>query len=536
MRKLKSLVVLLLTVALTLTGCSSSEDTSSTGSQASAGGSERTVLNVQTDTDLSTMDHQIATDGTSFVAQSLVFSGLMELDSNNSPVNELAKSYEVSDDGLTYTFHLDEAYWSNGTQVTANDFVFSWNRLTDPETGSEYSFIVSTANIESYEAVDDLTFVVHLSLPCDFFLSLMAFPSFFPLNEEFYKSQGDQYALTPENMIYCGPYVMTSWISGNSYSFEKNENYFRADEFTDTVDEINFKFVQDTQSAILEFESGNLDYVILTGEMVDAYESDDEYYSYLAAYLWYLSINHTVDQYQNANLRKALALAVDRETIASSVLKDGSIAAAGIIPTSFTTGPDGKDYRATTPAVTSFDADKAAEYYAKAKEELGGDVSIELLFEDTEASKNVAEYIQYCWETYLPGVTVTLNSKPKKTRLSLMNEQSYEVALTRWGPDYADPQTYMDLFVSTNLDNNAGRYASEAYDELVLEATTGAAATDSEERWSLFKKAEKVLVEEDNGVIPVYQNGGARLISSSVKSGIDFHSAGVDSFRHVVKE
>jgi oligopeptide transport system substrate-binding protein len=546
MRNLRKPLALILALGM-LAGCGSSSAAAATEAATAAAASTGKTVVIATDTDLSTMDHHIATDGTSFIAQSLVFDGLTELNAAGEAQPDLATSWDVSDDGLTYTFHLADAKWSNGTAVTAADFVYGWQKLVDPAVASEYAFIVDTIHVVNaadcisgakpitdlgVEATDDKTFVVHLSLPCSFLPGLMAFPPFFPLNQAYYESQGDQYSLTPENMIYCGPYVMSSWTAGSGYTFTKNPDYFKADEVK--TDEIDFQFIQDTQSAMLAYQSGTIDVVKLTGEMVDQYKDSEGFTNRLEGYLWYLSLNFTVDKFKNANLRQAMAYAIDRETIAKDVLKNGSIAADGLIPTSFATGPDGNDYRADAPKLTSYDPAKAAEYYAKAKEELGGDVQITLLFEDTEASKAVAEYIQNNLETNCPGLTVTLDSKPKKTRLQLMTDQNYEVALTRWGPDYADPQTYMDLFTTDNTANNSGRYSNADYDAAIEEADNGASAADPAKRWELWQKAEKIIVQDDPGVIPVYQNGGAMMINPKV-TGIEFHSAGVDSYRHLVK-
>ncbi|MFV0550880.1 MAG: peptide ABC transporter substrate-binding protein [Anaerorhabdus sp.] len=541
MKKLKYFTVLALVIAL-VAGCSSKPaDGGATGGTSTEGKSKVVVA---TDTDLSTMDHNIATDGTSFIAQTLVFSGLTELDENNMPIPEMAESWDINEDGTVYTFHLADAKWSNGTPVTANDFVYGWHRLIDQATASEYAFILSTITLKNADAVaagelpldelgvkalDDKTLEVTLDAPCDFLLGLLAFPSFFPLNQEFYEAQGDQYSLSPANMIYNGPYVMTSWTPGNSYSFAKNPEYFKAD--TIDVEEIDFKFIQDTQSAMLEYQSGNLDVVKLSGEMVDAYKDQEGFTNRLQGYLWYLSLNFDVPELANDDLRQAIMYAVDRETIATNVLKDGSVAADGIIPIELSTGPDGKEYRDTAGKITNYDPAKAKEYYDKAKAALGKDVSIELLFEDTEASKAVAEYVQNNLETNCPGMTVTLNSKPKKTRLQMMQNGEYQMALHRWGPDYADPQTYLDLFL-VGASNNYGKYENQKYQDLMLEATQGESARDSQARWNLLVEAEKVLVQEDAGVIPVYQNGGAMMIKPNV-SGVEFHSAGVDSYRHM---
>ena len=518
------------------------------GTEAAATGAPAEVV-VAFDADLSTMDHHIATDGNSFIMQSMCYSGLMSLTANGQPTEELAESVDVSDDGLVYTFHIaPDAKWSNGTDVTANDFVYGWQRLADPDLASEYAFILETIHVVNssevvagekpveelgVKAVDDKTFEVTLSLPCDFLLGLMAFPSFFPLNKEFFESQGDQFALGVDNMIYCGPYNMTDWKQGESYTFTKNPDYFKND--PDAAETVVFKFQQDTQTAVLDYQSGNIDVVKLQGEQVDMYKDDPGFTNRLQGYLWYIPVNMTVDKLQNLNLRKALHYAIDRETIAANVLKDGSIAAEGEIPVELATGPDGKDFRETAGKITEYDPAKAEEFYKAAVEELGGDVTLDLLYEDSEASSAVAVNLQQQLQTNCPGLTVTLNQKPKKTRLELMKTQQYELGLTRWGPDYADPQTYMDLFLSTNVSNNQGRYNSETYDELVLKGTTGEDATDSAKRWADFVEAERVMVAEDYAVIPVYQNGGAMMINTAVEN-VNFHSAGVDDYRHVYKK
>ena len=555
---LKKPLALALAAAM-LAGCggggSSSGATSTDG--AASGGSasgDASTVTVAIDADLNTMDYEIATDGNSFIMQSLVMSGLTELAADGSPLPELAESWDVSDDGLVYTFHLADAKWSNGDPVTASDFVYAWQRLDNPDTASEYAFILDTVHIANaaavnageadpselgVKAVDDKTLEVTLTLPCDFFLSLLAFPSFFPLNQKFYEAQGDQFALSPDNLLYCGPYTMTGYQQGSEYTFEKNPDYFKADQMTDYVDKIVFRYLQDTQSAMLDYQSGNLDVVKLQGDQVDQYSGTEGFTNRMTGYLWYLSIDFNTSvhpensQFANVNLRKAMSLAIDRDTIATNVLKDGSIGADGLIPKDLATGPSGEDFREENGKLTEYNLDQAKEYYAKALEELGTDtVSFELLYEDSEASKAVAEYIQSNLKAI--GMDVTLNSKPKKTRLQLMNDKDYNVALTRWGPDYADPETYFELFTTDNTANNSGSYSNADYDALVKAAGSGEDATDSAKRWQDYLDAEKIIVQDDPGVIPVYQNGGAMMINPKV-TGIEFHSASVDSYRHIKK-
>ncbi|MFV0379618.1 MAG: peptide ABC transporter substrate-binding protein [Anaerorhabdus sp.] len=541
MKLLKKSLVLLLALVL-IAGCQSApeKEPNETGGTTE----EKNSVTIATDTDIQTMDLSLATDGTSFVAINLGFAGLVEMDANNQPIPDIAKSWEVNEDKTKYVFNLVDTAWSNGESVTAHDFVYSWRRLLDPSVASEYAFIMSVVGVKNASAVnsgemapeelgvvalDDKTLEVTLDKPCDFFLGLLAFPSFFPLNEKFVEEQGDQYATSVDKMLYSGPYVMESWIPGNGYEFVRNEGYFNPE--AAPMDNVNFRFIQDSQTAMLEYQSGNIDVVKLSGEMVDAYSSDPGFTTRLQGYLWYLSMNFEVETLQNNKLRHAISYAVDRETIATLVLKDGSVAAKGIIPIVLATGPDGKDFRDSVGELVSYDPEKAAELYEEAKAELGSDVTLELLFEDTEASKAVAEYIQSNLETNLPGMTVTLNSKPKKTRLQLQQNQEYEVALHRWGPDYSDPQTYLDLFLTGSV-NNYGKYESEEYMNLMMEATEGETATDSSARWELLKQAEELLIKEDMAVVPVYQNGGAVMINPVIE-GIEFHSAGIDNYRHI---
>ena len=548
---LKKLIALGLSISL-LVGCGSS-------SNGGNGGSGTSVA-VQAPTPLISMDTAVATDGTSFIAQTMCISGLMSLDENGNPVEDLAESYEVSDDGLVYTFKIrDDANWSNGDPVTANDFVFAWQRVMDPETASDYNWIFETANIvngDGYDpesghtpqdlgvkAVDEKTLEVTLVAPSGFFLSLLAFPSFFPQNEAFVTEKGDQYALSVDDLLYCGPYKLTEWTSGYSFEFEQNEGYWDAANYAGKyADKVVFREVVDTQTALMEYESGNLDNVQLSGEQVDANAEVEGFTERLSGYLFYLSININNNDHDrkgaadmnNVNVRQAMAYAIDRDALVA-VLNDGSVAAEGIVPLQLASNPEtGKDFREDSGAQATFDAAKAKEFYAKAVEELGHDVELELLYGTDEGDSIIkaAEQIQYFLEE--AGFTVNLNGKPKKERLSLSrNDHDYDVMLTRWGPDYGDPQTYMDLFVSTNVSNNPGGYNSSAYDGFVADAETGAGLTDAAARWQAFIDAEKVLVADDAAVIPVFQAGGAMIISPNI-SGIEFHSAGVDSYRHIV--
>ncbi|MBR2728054.1 MAG: peptide ABC transporter substrate-binding protein [Solobacterium sp.] len=541
--KLKRTVSVLL-AGLLIVGCGS-------GGEGESGDSGNSVV-VTIESDLNTMDHHVATDGTSFIMQSMCIGGLAALDSEGQPIYDLAENWEVSEDGTVYTFYIrDGVNWSNGTPLTAHDFVYGWRRLNDPELASEYAFILETIGVKNaaaahkgevpledmgVEAVDDKTFVVTLDQPCGFLLSLMSFPSFFPLNQEFFEAHEATYAQSIDDLLYCGPYTFTKWEENTEYTFTKNPEYWDAANCTDDMDEVVFRFVSESQSAALAYQQGDIDAVKLSGDLVDQYKDDPGFTQRLEGFAWRVSINQQQESgiFDNLNFRKALTLSIDRDVIANDVLKDGSVAAVGFIPMQFAFGPDGTDYRDTAGDLLTFDVEAAQAALEEAKKELGVDnFSITLLYEtDSEAPGKVAINLQSMWKENL-GIEVTLLPKTKKERLQLMNNLDYDLGLTRWGPDYADPQTYLDLYKS-DISGYNGAYFNDEFNALMNKAETGEDSTDLEKRWADMVEAERMLLD-DVAMIPVFQMGSAMLINPNI-TGIEFHSAGVDSYRHIKRE
>ena len=507
------------------------------------------VLNVQVDVEVATMDPQMATDGTSFEVIANTIEGLYTLDESGVAVPSLAEKTDVSEDGLTYTFTLKDATWSNGTPVTADDFVYAWQRLADPDTASEYYYIMGIAGVVNADeisagekdpeelgvtAIDEKTLEVKLNHPVPFFESLMAFPSFFPMNQAFFEEAGENYGTSADTLIANGAFEITSYEpAATTIELEKNPDYFDADNVS--LDGIKYQVIKDTQQAMLSYQNGDLDVVTLAGEQVDLFKDDPEFQTIQAGYLWYISPNTKVPGLENANLRKALGQAFDKEYIAETVLKDGSNAADYMIPEGLAVDPEGVDFRETTGTYLEFDPAAAQEALALAKEELGKDsFTFTMIIEDTESSINVAQVLKSQIEENLDGVTIEIEQMPKKTRLDRMNVGDYELALTRWGPDYADPMTYADMFL-TDSGNNKGFWSNAKYDELVNSSLDGELSLDPEARWTALQEAESIILE-DAGILPVYQKGNAVMVKSNV-TGVDFHTVGVSRIvKNAVKE
>lgn len=253
-----------------------------------------------TNTDIVYLDYQYATDGTSFVAATMFTSGLTELDEDGNWMLDLAESVDVNDDGTVYTFKIrDDANWFNSKgevvrTVTAQDFEDAWNRLISEELASDYSWWISDVLLaKEWKAVDEKTFQVTLEKPNGIFMQCLAFPSAFPINKEFIDEQGDQYATSAESILSCGPYILKSWTPGYSYELERNAGYYFNSEYdaAGTAKKVVFRVLEDTQTALMEYESGNIDTVILSGEQVTANKDKEGFVNRLQGYLFYLSLN-----------------------------------------------------------------------------------------------------------------------------------------------------------------------------------------------------------------------------------------------------
>lgn len=534
MKKLVSIVCSAMMV-LSMAGCSSS---SSSASSSSSDSSEGVYVTLAKENDVISMNSSYATDGMSLEIINATVEGLESMDADGNVIPGLAESYDVSDDGLTYTFHLRDASWDNGDPVTADDFVFAWN-LTVHSPEAEYAYLFGTdgACIKNAEeamensdvdldisAPDEKTFVVNLSKKCPYFLSLMTFPVFFPINEAFYESQsnGASYALAPENLLANGPYKLVSWTKDSSLKLDKNETYWDADNVN--VDGLIINIVPEASTSALDFEGGNTDFTKLNSTLVDKYKDNEAYQSYLEGYLWYLQFNYDVEALQNQNIRLALATVIDRSDLVDNVLKDGSIAIGGFVPAQFTTGPDGKDYvESGTEYFTATGSDcleAAKEFWEKGLKELGKDsLTLSLLYESSDPAKPSAEFIQSQLQQ-LPGLTIEMDVQDKENRIEKQKAGDFDIVLTRWGPDYADPTTYLNLMITGNAYNYGG-YSNKDYDAKMQEAAD--AATD-QERWDLLHEAEAILME-DVPVAGVFQVGGATLINPNV-TGIEVHSFG----------
>ncbi len=515
---------------------------------------EGAELSVMVETPVMSLDPQIATDGTSFEVIADYTDGLTQMDAEGGAIPAIAESWDISDDGTVYTFHLrDDAVWSNGEPVTAADFVFGWQRAVDPANASEYSYmlsdigqVVNAAEIIAGEkdvselgakAIDDKTLEVTLNVPVSYFLSLMYFPTYYPVNQAFYESVGDTFGTSPETVLSNGAFIMDTYEpAATAFHLTKNPDYYDADKIQ--LAGLSYQVIQDSQQALMSFQTGALDTVLVGGEQVEQVKDDPQFLTVGAGYLWYVSPNiKDVPELANLNIRMALTYAINRADIAESVLMDGSIPTYTAVPLQFATGPDGSDFSADQTMFADYcadDAAKAAEYWAAGLEELGIDsLELDMIVDADDEPQKVAPVLKEQWETTLPGLTVNLTIEPKKQRVEDMQNGDFELGLTRWGPDYADPMTYLGMWITDNA-NNYGFWSSEEYDAIIADCTTGDLCTDPEGRWAALYDAEE-LVMADAVIFPLYTKANAEMISSAV-TGIEHHPCALNRvFKNVVK-
>ncbi|MES5927839.1 peptide ABC transporter substrate-binding protein [Bacillus cereus group sp. MG9] len=547
MTKLTAVVAPVLAMSMALTACSGSGGEKKTTTTSNGGEEKKSdikyaakqVLNRTETNEIPTMDTSKSTDTLGSQILGNTMEGLYRLDKDNKPIPAAAESSTKSEDGKKYTFKLrKDAKWSNGDPVTAKDFVFAWQRLLDPKTAAEYAFI--TYYIKNAEAInkgekpvtelgvkatDDYTLEVELEQAVPYFLNLVAFPSYYPLNEKFVKEKGEKFGLESDTTVYNGPFVLTDWKHEQGWKLKKNDQYW--DKKTVKLDEINYSVVKEVATRVNLYDTGAIDFTLLSGEFVDKYRNKKgEFGTYSEPSTFYLRLNQKRGgqdtPLKSKKLREAIALSIDKKNLANVILNDGSKGADYLVPNGLAAGPDGKDFQETFKNGLKQDTKKAAAAWEEAKKELGKDqVTIELLNYDTGNAKKVGEYVKDQIERNLKGVTVNIKLQPFKQKLKLESEQEYDIAYGGWSPDYADPMTYLDMFETTNSQNQMS-YSNSKYDESIKKSKTEL-MSDAKKRWEELGKAEKVLLEDDVALVPLYQNARSYVMQPNIK-GIVKHN------------
>lgn len=501
------------------------------GNSSKESSSSKKTLNWTVASEIPTMDMSKATDATSFNQLSNTMEGLYRLGKNSKLEKALATSEKVSKDGKTYTYTLRKSKWSDGSELTAKDFVYSWRRTVDPKTASQYSYLFSgiknadaivagkkKADTLGVKAVGKYKLVVTLERRIAYFDKLMGFAVFFPQSEKAVTKYGSKYGTASKYMLYNGPFKQTGWTGSNlSWKMVKNPYYW--DKKNVKLDTITWSVQKTPSTSYNLYQSNKLDYTGLDASQTKQLKNQKGYVTLNQGATFYMQFNQAKNKYlANTNIRKALSLAVDRKGLTSS-LGGNSVPANTLTPTQLT-DVNGEDYtkRISKSAESFYPAStnkkEAVKYLNKGLKELGvSKFSFKILSDDTDLGKKTTEFLQSTFEsTFGNKVSVSVQNLPFKTRLSRSTAGNFDVVISGWSADFADPISFLDLFTSTNPENN-GKWKNTSYDKLIADSKTTASTS---KRWDDLTKAEDILLN-NVGVAPLYYNTNSALIRPTVK-------------------
>ncbi len=484
------------------------------------------ILHFGNQTEPEDLDPHIVTGVPEFHILQSLFEGLVTPDPRDlHPLPGAARSWDISDDQLTYTFHLrSEGRWSNGEMVKAGDFVFSFQRILSPGLGSEYAYMLYCINnAEKYnkgiltdfnqvgtKATDDTTLIIQLETPVPYFMSLIMHDSWYPVHPatilKFGKmdSRGSRWT-RPENFVGNGPFKLVSWEINKLISVSKRSNYWDAANVR--LNGINFYPVENNQTEERMFRNDELHMTTnLPSQKIEWYKQNQSEVLRIDPYLgtYYYICNVTRPPLDNKKIRRALALSIDRQALTRDILKGGQIPAGSFTP------PNTSGY--TFNPVITFDTTEARKLLAESGVKTGDSLPpISLLYNTSESHHIIAQAVQQMWKRYL-GINVTLVNQEWKVYLSSKTKKEYDIARMGWIGDYNDPNTFLDLWLSGGGNNNTG-WSNKQYDSLISAASQTA---DPVHRFHLFNQAESLFLDE-LPAIPIYFYTNVYLLKPSVK-------------------
>lgn len=488
------------------------------------------TLSIATNGELSTLDSALYNDVPTSDMIGQINEGLYRVTTGSEVEPGQAESVDVSDDGLVYTFTLrDGLTWSNGDPVTAGDFVYSYQRLVDPNSGSVAATTVevfkNAAAIRNGEmeldelgvvALDDQTLEITLEYPAPYLPKLLTGSRFLPVSQAFAEEVGDSYGTSSENLVSNGPFTIENWNGTNlEWNLIKNPNYWDADNVY--LEDVLVQVVKETGTGADLFDAQQLDYAVLTDDFVQQYEVSEFFHSVPKATVGYMSFNTTREATGNANIRRAIAQGFDKELYANSVIQDGSTPLNGLVPVGFDVNEEGVDFRDEQGDVLVYNVEEAQADWQAGLEELGVDsLELELLTSDVDLSGRTAEYLQAQLQENLPGLTLTIRSVPLQNRIEFQRNLDFDFFYGTWAPDYQDAINFIEQY-RTDGGINFGDYSNEEYDALV-ESAQVEFATDPEQRRAALLAAEQIGVGQDAATAPIYQASSSYLLDPRVQN------------------
>ncbi|WP_026580683.1 peptide ABC transporter substrate-binding protein [Bacillus sp. J33] len=487
------------------------------------------VLYLNNGQEPTSFDPPIGFDSVSWSALNNLMEGLTRLGKDHEPEAAIAEKWDISEDGKTYTFHIrEDAKWSNGDPVTAGDFEFAWKRLLNPDTGSSAAFLgyfieggeaynngEGSADDVKVKAVDDKTFEVTLTSPQAYFLSVITNPAFFPINEKV-AAENPKWFAEAESFVGNGPFNLTEWEHDSHFVMEKNDQYWDAENVK--LDKVHWAIVDDTNTEYQMYQTGELDVSEVPAELSEQLLGEADVEDQAGDYFYRFNVN--MEPFQNVNIRKAFAMAVDQKQIVDFVTKNGEKPAYGFVSYGFT-DPSGKDFREAAGDLVKTNIEEAKALLKKGMEEEGYDKlpEVTLTYSTDDTHKKIAEALQQMFKDNL-GVEVKLANMEWNVFAEEQKALKFQLSRSSFLADYADPINFLENFQTGHSMNRTG-WSNEKYDQLIKDAKNEA---DEAKRFELMYEAEKILFEE-MPIIPIHFYNQVYLYNDAV-SGIVRHPVG----------
>lgn len=489
---------------------------------------EPQVLTINLGSDPETLDPNKASESVGFNILVNTYEGLTRLDENDKAIPGVAERWEISDDGLTYTFYLrEDAKWSDGKPVTAYDFEYSWKRALDPATAADYAYqMYYIKNGEKFnngevsadelgiKVIDDKTIQVTLEGPTPWMLEMFAFPTYYPVRKDVVEANPDTWALEADTFICNGPFKVAEWKHNEVVKLVKNENYWGKDRVK--LDEINVTLINEATTALAAFEAGDVDIIedVPSAEIPRLQAESDEFMILPALGTYYYTFNNAKEPVNDERVRKALSLAIDRKAIVETVTKGGQQPATGFVPYGLIV--NGKDFR-EEGGNYGIDPNRAkVEEARRLLAEAGypdgkGFPKITIRYNTSEGHKRIAEAIQEMWKKNL-NIDVELENIEWKVYLKELEAGNYVVGRIGWLADYAHPMTFLDMWI-TGSGNNYTNWSDPEYDRLIKEAKM---TSDEAKAAELMHKAEDIFMNRMT-VMPIYYYTDIIMVKKHVK-------------------
>jgi dipeptide transport system substrate-binding protein len=524
-----SIIACLAACVLLLTACTANNSAGGNGDEGDE--EDKKVLRLNNGQEPTSLDPPEGFDSVSWVMVNNLMEGLTRLDENHQPQAAMAENWDVSEDGKVYTFHLrDDAKWSNGDSVTANDFVYAWKHMLDPEQAYQPAFLAYVIEgAEAYnsgeggaddvaiKAVDDKTLEITLTAPTGYFLNLLTNPAFFPVNEKVAQDNPEWFA-EAESYVSNGPFKIDSWSHDKELIMAKNPEYW--DAATVKIDQVNWAMVADTNTEYQMYQSGDLDRSSIPADNAKELMSSEELVTEVQAGDQFLRFNVQKEPFTNEKVRKAFAMAMNRDDIVEFIRGIGEQPARGFVPYGFET-PSGGDFREENGDLVQDDPEEAKKLLAEGMEEEGWEElpAVTLTYGTNTANERLAEGIQSMLTDNL-GVDVELQTVESSVFSEEQTQLVYQLFRGSFLADYGDPVNFLESFTTESSSNRTG-WSNEAYDKLIADSKI---ESDEAKRFDMLMEAEKILMDE-MPIIPLHFYQHVYLQKPNVKN-IVMHPVG----------